>query len=137
MQIARHFTNLLSKDIQKTSRFFCELIGLEVEYESDWFIHLKSKENPALELGILPLDSEIIPESHQQGCSGTLLTFTTKDVDSMYEALDKGSCVVVEAPRDLFYGQRRLLLLEEASGALIDISSECAPSKEFMNRFNS
>lgn len=135
MKIDRSFPNIQSSDITKTKKVFCELLDLKVEYESDWFIHLKSESSPCLELGILPVSSNIIPKDFQKTCCGTLLTYTVEDADAFFLRAKEIDLKVIEEPTNQFYGQRRLLLLEECSGVLIDLSSECEPSKDFMNSF--
>lgn len=40
---------------------------------------------------------------------------------------------IVEPPRDLFYGQRRVLVRDPA-GTLVGVSSECAPDPTWMAR---
>ncbi|OWO81755.1 hypothetical protein B5C26_12415 [Photorhabdus luminescens] len=52
----------------------------------------------------------------------TLLTCIVEDVESYYLKAQKLGLNIVEPPRDLPYGQRRLLIKDE-SGALLDISS--------------
>ena len=135
MTIQRHFPNILSENIEKTQSFFCSLLDFKVEYKSDWFIHLKNPETQGLELGILPLDSNIIPEQVRSQCSGTMLTYTVPDVEGLFLKAKELKLEVIEEPTDLFYGQRRLLLRDSASGVLVDISSECEPSKEFLDSF--
>lgn len=136
MKINRFFPNIQSESIVKTKEIFCQLLGFKVEYESDWFIHLKSEKTSGLDLGLLPIESEIIPKDFQKNCGGTMLTYTVDDVDKVFEKAKTMNLKVVEEPTDQFYGQRRLLLLEESSGVLIDVSSECEPDEAFLKSFD-
>ncbi|MCI5072249.1 hypothetical protein MRY82_04815 [bacterium] len=135
MTFDRFFPNLLSTDIIQSQQFFCELLEFNVEFNSDWFIHLKSANG--FELGILTKDSKIIPQQLHSQCSGTMLTFTVADVDSVFKKAQELGYNVVEEPTHMFYGQRRLLLQEEFSQVLVDISTECEPSKEFLDSLSS
>jgi uncharacterized glyoxalase superfamily protein PhnB len=60
-----------------------------------------------------------------------MITIVVPDVELVYRrAIDQG-LAIVEPPRDLFYGQRRLLL-RDPDGTLLDVSSTCRPSPEFL-----
>ncbi|WP_420875357.1 VOC family protein [Photorhabdus aegyptia] len=54
-----------------------------------------------------------------------IITCIVEDVEPYYLKAQKLGFNIVEPPRDLPYGQRRLLIKDE-SGALLDISSPTA-----------
>lgn len=54
--------------------------------------------------------------------SGLVLTFVVNDVELYYKKAMQFGMKIIQKPTNLLYGQRRLLI-EEPSGALIDISS--------------
>ncbi len=133
MAIERGFPNILSKNIDESAKFFMQLLNMKEEFSSDWFIHLKSEEG--FEIGILPMKSEIIPQKYHEICSGTMLTYCVPDVDELHAKIKKLNCNIIDGPTNLFYGQRRILLSEKYSGVLVDLSSECDPSEEFLASF--
>ena len=127
----RCFVNLLSDDPARLRDWYVELFGWRVDFDSDWFVHLQADGNDDVELGILRRDHEIVPTELHDATSGVIVTIVVDDADATHRRAVELGAEVVEAPRDLFYGQRRLLL-RDPEGTLVDASSECAPSAEFI-----
>ncbi len=121
MTINRMMTNICSGNLTKSKNFYTKLFDLEVNYESDWFIHLISK-NQQLELGIIDRTNEIIPDGFQKNPQGFYITFIVDDVDKIFKIVESEGLEIISKPTDTFYGQRRLLM-KDPDGALIDISS--------------
>lgn len=126
--ISRGFPNILSNDLATAKQWYVDLLGWESEFDSDWFVHLKSPTAPNVELGILDAKHEIVPSSVSSVSGGTLLTFVVDDVEVVYQRASELGHAVLEPPTDLFYGQRRMILADP-DGTHIDISSDCPPSK--------
>lgn len=135
MQIARIFMNIVVPDPRAASRFYEEAFGLEKMFESDWFVHLGLPTDPKLELGLLKLGLDVLPPALRQASDGprTLLTIVVENTDESCERAVEHGAECLERPRDLFYGQRRAVV-RSPDGTLIDISSPCAPSSEWMAR---
>jgi catechol 2,3-dioxygenase-like lactoylglutathione lyase family enzyme len=130
MAVSRAFPNILVDDLTGTRDFYVALLGMQVTFDSDWFTTLSTGGDPASELGIWRRDHELVPTGFHQSPAGLMLSFVVDDVDAVHaDALDRG-VPVVEPPRDLFYGQRRLLLCDP-SGTLVDICTPTAMSDEF------
>jgi PhnB protein len=60
-----------------------------------------------------------------------MVTLVVPDVDDVHRLVLERGVDLVEAPRNLFYGQRRMLL-RDPIGTLVDVSSECPPAPEFL-----
>ena len=60
-----------------------------------------------------------------------MLTVVVDDVDAVHAKALAAGDVIVEAPEDKFYGQRRMLL-EGPEGVLLDISSSCPPDPAWL-----
>jgi len=102
--------NICSDNLQNSKNFYTKLFNFRVDYDSDWFIHLVSKDGQ-LELGIIDRVNQIVPEEYQNLPTGFYTTFVVDNADE-----------VVEIPTDTIYGQRRLLL-KDPNGSLVDVSS--------------
>lgn len=127
MQVpSRQFHSIFSDDRQATRDWYVALFGYETTFESDWFVHLRVPGRELLELGILRRTHEIVPVPFRGPAMGGMLTIVVDEVDRIHEAARLARLTVIEAPRDLFYGQRRLLL-QDPNGVLVDVSSECQP----------
>ena len=98
-----------------------KLFDFNVDYDSDWFIHLISKDKQ-LEVGIISRSSELVPAEFQTTPTGFYVTFVVDNADEVYEIAKAESFEVISEPADTFYGQRRLLL-KDPNGALVDVSS--------------
>lgn len=129
--LERNFFCVLSDDLRATRDWYTSLLGYVADFESDWFIHLHGPENDQIELGIMARDSELIPQAHRARPVGGMLTVVVDDVDDLYRRAIGGGFTVVEPPRDLFYGQRRMLA-KDPNGMLVDISSPCDPDPDWL-----
>ncbi len=130
--ISRGFPNIISTDLPGVSQWYQDMLGMAVEFDSDWFVHLRAPQAEGVELGIIAAGHEIVPAGLTAGGGGTMLTFVVPDVDATHQrAVERGE-TVVEPPTDLFYGQRRMIVADP-QGTLVDISSEGQPSQEFID----
>lgn len=118
----RSFTNILTEEVTATAAFYETLLGLTAKFSSDWFVNLADPDNPALELGILKQTHEIVPVRAQKATAGIILTFVVNDCDAVYQRAQEMNANIVEAPREMPYGQRRMILRDPA-GTFIDVSS--------------
>ncbi len=122
----RIMTNICSDNLTKSRNFYTKLFHFDVNYDSDWFVHLISK-NKKLELGIISRTNDIVPKEFQKNPQGFYVTFVVDNVDEIFETAISEKFEIISEPTDTFYGQRRLLL-KDPNGALVDISS---PIKDF------
>ena len=114
-----------------TRDWYVHLLDLRVEFDSDWFVQLQDPDDAGLELGILDRDHAIAPEPSRGTPSGGYLTVVVDDVDEVHRRATAAGVQVLEAPTDLFYGQRRMLVVDP-DGWVVDISSECAPDPDWL-----
>jgi len=121
MEIKRLLTNVCSKDLESSKKFYTSLFSFKVDYDSDWFIHLIS-EGRELELGIISENHEVVPTEARGGISGAYLTFVVEDVDLLYQKAQKLGCNILQPPEITFYGQSRMLLTAP-EGTVCDVSS--------------
>ncbi len=119
--INRMLTNICSDDLERTKYFYSKLFDFNVAYESDWFIHLVSKDKK-LELGIIDRTNEIVPEEAKKMPQGFYITFVVNNVDMVFKIAESEKIEIVNEPTDTFYGQRRLIL-KDPNGTIVDVSS--------------
>lgn len=128
---SRAFFSVLSADLPRSKAWYTSLFGYEVEFDSDWFVHLRDPVNPALELGIIAIDHEIVADTMRAAPVGGTMTLVVDDVDAVHALARDRGIEIIEAPRDLFFGQRRLLIADP-DGQVIDVSSECPPDPDWL-----
>ena len=126
--INRIMTNICSDNLEESKEFYTRLFDFNVDYNSDWFIHLISKDKN-LELGIIARTNEIVPKDYQLPPQGFYITFVVENADEVHSIAKSCNFGIVSEPEDTFYGQRRLLL-KDPSGTLVDVSSPI-PNFEF------
>lgn len=114
-------TNICSDKLTESRDFYTKLFDFNIDYDSDWFVHLISKDKQ-FELGIIDRTNEIVPEGFQTNPEGFYITFVVQSVDEVFESAKKEGLEIIANPTDTFYGQRRLLL-KDPNGALVDVSS--------------
>ena len=119
--INRMMTNICSDKLAESRDFYTKLFDFNVDYDSDWFVHLISKDKQ-LELGIINGTSEIVPNGFQNNPQGFYVTFVVENADDVFEIAKSEGLEVLSEPSDTFYGQKRLLL-KDPNGTLVDVSS--------------
>lgn len=119
--INRMMTNICSNKLSESRDFYTTLFDFNVDYDSDWFVHLISKDEQ-IELGIISQTSEIVPSEVKGSTQGFYLTFVINNVDDVFEIAKKCRLEIISEPEDTFYGQRRMLL-KDPNGTIVDVSS--------------
>lgn len=118
----RCFTNILSTNVERTAAFYEGVLGMRRHFDSDWFVILSHADIENLELAILQRDNDVVPTSVRSAPSGFMLTFVVKDCDQVHDRAVACETEVLEQPKDMFYGQRRMLL-RDPDGTVVDVSS--------------
>lgn len=119
-------TNICSDKLPESRDFYTTLFDFNVDYDSDWFVHLIS-EDKNLELGIIDCKNDLVPDDFQNRPQGFYITLVVKSADEIYQIAKSANFEILSPPLDTFYGQRRLLL-KDPNGTLVDVSS---PIKDF------
>jgi catechol 2,3-dioxygenase-like lactoylglutathione lyase family enzyme len=122
MAFSRILTNICADDLAASRDFYVQLLGFEINYDSDWYVQLRGPKPAELEFGIIKRTHDLVPSEFQTRPSGMYVTFVVPNVDELHERAQAMGASVIQAPRNEFYGQRRFLVLDPA-GCLIDICS--------------
>jgi len=119
--VNRLMTNICSDNLSASKDFYTKLFDFQVDFDSDWFVHLISKDKQ-LELGIIDRTNEIVPKEYQNTPAGFYISFVVESSDDIFDNAVKEKFEILEEPIDTMYGQRRLLL-KDPNGTLVDVSS--------------
>ena len=98
MAIARLMTNICSQNLAASRDFYCDLLGLQVTDDSDWFIQLRFPHNTHLELGPLQQGYPLMPADFYAAPPGHYLTFVVETVDSVHVRAQSRQLNVLQAP---------------------------------------
>lgn len=131
MKISQFYPLIQTQDVQATACFYMEQFGFKAMFESDWYYHLQSETDQAVNITILQADHETIPDGRRGLTTNLILSFEVEDVDSEDKRLQKAGLKVVQPLRDEPHGQRHVIY-SDPNGILIDIITPIEPSAEFL-----
>ena len=129
-------TTVYVEDLPRAKTFYCDLLGLVAGFESDWIVQLSSPDNAAAEFMLQPKKHDLVPQDFQKSPQGSSLVFVVDDCDQYYAKAVSMGLSIIQEPTNEAYGQRRFLTVDP-DGLLIDISSQCEPSAEFIAKYMS
>lgn len=134
MKITSYYPVLMVDDVAATAAFYVRHLSFRPLFEADWYIHLQSSVDPAVNLAILKGDHETIPEQARGHASGVLLNFEVEDVDTLYALAVADGLPIALSLRDEAFGQRHFVM-QDPGGMLIDIIKPIPPSEEFAAQY--
>ncbi|XOV83661.1 MAG: VOC family protein [bacterium] len=135
-QVSEMVTAIYVADLERSKNFYCDLLGLVPIFESDWVIQLSSAANQSLNLTLQPRNNELIPQDFQKPPQGMSIAFVVPDSDAIFSTSLEMGLEIIKEPTNEVYGQRRFLTVDP-DGLLIDVSSDCEPSPEFVEQYMS
>lgn len=135
MKCTQFYPVLMTDDVACLSAFYQAHFRFRPLFSSDWYVHLQSAEDEAVNIAILDGSHPTIPEIGRGRTSGVLINFEVEEVDSVYAELrDKGLPILLEL-RDEPFGQRHFIT-QDPVGVLIDVIKPIPPSAEFLAQFD-
>jgi len=135
MKSTSYYPVLMTDRVAETARFYQVHFRFISLFDSDWYVHLQSSEDPSVNLAILDGQHRTIPASARGGkASGVLLNFEVDDVDAEYERAQAQGLTVLLALRDEPFGQRHFIV-QGPDGVLIDVIKPIPPDEEFLRQY--
>ncbi|AEQ50427.1 VOC family protein [Pelagibacterium halotolerans] len=125
---------VMTENVPSSAAFYIENFDFRALFDSDWYVHLQSNANPAINFALLDKSHDTIPEAHRGRTGGLLLSFEVEDVDAQYERLNAAGATVVLDLRDEDFGQRHFIVTDP-NGVMIDIIKPIPPSAEFAAQY--
>ncbi len=135
MKTTSFYPVIMTSNVAATAGFYARLFGFKSLFDSEWYVHLQSVHDPAVNLAILDASHESIPSIGRNTVSGLLLTFEVDDVDAEYTRLKAENLPILLEIRDEDWGQRHFITADP-SGVLIDIIKPIPPSPEFAAKYD-
>jgi catechol 2,3-dioxygenase-like lactoylglutathione lyase family enzyme len=134
MKITSYYPVLMVEDIAATAAFYIRLLSFRPVFEAEWYVHLQSLLDPAVNLALLKVNHETIPEGARGRASGILLNFEVEDVDAMHAKVVANGLPILLPIRDEEFGQRHFIT-SDPNGVLIDIIKPIPPSAAFAAQY--
>lgn len=120
MKSTQYYPVLMVEDVAAISAFYQTHFHFRPLFESDWYVHLQSAEDAAVNLAILHGDHATIPELARGRAAGVLLNFEVEDVDAVHVRVRAAGLPILLDLRDEDFGQRHFITRDPA-GVLIDV----------------
>lgn len=129
MRITSYYPVLLSRDVPAASAFYQRHFRFHPLYEADWYVHLQSDDDPAVNLALVANDHATIPAAARNRTGGVILNFEVEDVDTEHARLTGQDVTIAIDLRDEDFGQRHFIVAGP-DGVLIDVIRPIPPSAE-------
>lgn len=127
-------TSIYVDDLKRSKGFYESLLGLVSVFDADWIVQLTDADNEDVNLTLQPKNHELVPEGFRKQPQGFSIAFVVNDCDEIYRKAQSLKLEIIQAPKNEEYGQRRFLTVDP-DGTLVDVSSACEPSPEFMAKY--
>jgi catechol 2,3-dioxygenase-like lactoylglutathione lyase family enzyme len=118
------------EDIEASTAFYADLLGLEAVFEGGWYTLLRAPGRPDVQLGLVLLDHPSVPEGFRLPPRGIIVTVEVPDVDLVHERARARGRPLVQELRDEEFGQRHFMLADP-DGALVDVVTQIPLSPAF------
>ncbi|MBB2974037.1 VOC family protein [Mesorhizobium sp. RMAD-H1] len=135
MKSTSYYPVIMTDDVAATAAFYHEHFRFEPKFESDWYVHLQSREDDGINLAVLDGTHETIPEAGRGRVCGLILNFEVDDVDCEYQRAQEAGLPILQELRDEAFGQRHFITADP-NGVLIDIIKPIPPTAEFAAQYN-
>jgi len=136
MKCTQFYPVLMTGDVAGTAKFYCDNFRFKPSFESDWYVHLQSSEDEAVNIAVLQGDHETVPQPARGKVSGLIINFEVADVDAEYDRVRASGLPILLALRDEPFGQRHFITADP-NGVLIDVIKPIPPSAEFLQQYAS
>lgn len=134
MKMTSFYPVILTADVRLVASFYKEHFGFAALFEADWYIHLQSTSDPAVNVAILDQQHETIPETGRGRQGGVILNFEVEDVDAVYSRLVAARLPILLPLQDEAFGQRHFMTTDPG-GVLIDVIQPIPPSAAFAAQY--
>jgi uncharacterized glyoxalase superfamily protein PhnB len=130
MKSTSYYPVLLSGDVATAATFYRDHFRFAAQFESDWYVHLQSTEDPTTNLAILSQSHETVPASARGKTGGVILNFEVENPDALHTELSSQGLAILVPLRDEAFGQRHFIV-QGPDGVLIDVIRPIPPSADF------
>lgn len=130
MKCTQYYPVVMTSRVAATAAFYIDHFRFQPLFEADWYVHLQSTEDAAVNLAVLQRDHSTIPSSCSAQVAGLLLNFEVEDVDREYAAVQAKGLPILCPLRDEAFGQRHFIT-RDPNGVLIDVITPIPPTGEF------
>jgi catechol 2,3-dioxygenase-like lactoylglutathione lyase family enzyme len=134
MQCDQFYPVLMAVDVAATAAFYKKHFDFEAAFESDWYVHLQSRDAGHVNLAVVQVGHPTIPGGASVPTQGLLLNFEVPDVDAAHARALAEGLPILRSLRDEPWGQRHYIT-QDPNGVLIDVITPIEPSAEYAAQY--
>jgi uncharacterized glyoxalase superfamily protein PhnB len=135
MKSSSYYPVLMVDDVASTADFYKTHFQFKPLFDSDWYVHLQSSEDEAVNLALLQPEHPTVPATLRgQRASGVLINFEVENVDRVYERVSASKLPILLSLRDEEFGQRHFIT-QDPNGVMIDVITPIEPSEAFKKQY--
>ena len=135
MQLQDCYPIVVTPHLRACRAFYVRWFGLQVGFESSWFVWLHAPEGGRASLAFMSPDHPSAPPGPEPfGGKGMCLEFQVADARAAYERFRADGAPVSLELRDEPFGQRRFGLFDPA-GVWIDVVEQIEPAPGWWDRY--
>lgn len=128
------FPDICTHKLSESKKFYTSLLDLDIVFEIDWYIQLKSPFDDNLQIAFVDTNHCSVPNGHQKTSQGVVITIESDSVDGLYNKAKELNLPIVMHLCDEEWGQRHFMT-EDPNGLLVDIYRSIEPSQSFMEQY--
>ena len=121
------FPTICTDSVPTTAAFYCDLLGFEPVFVTDWYVQLQAPGQPLTQLGIVAREHDSVPPAQRRRPAGVLIGIEIDDVDAVHARIVDAGHPIIRSLRDEPWGQRHFIALDPA-GAMVDVITPIAPT---------
>jgi len=127
MTIKSIYPDICASDLTASRDFYTALVGLQVAWESDWYIVLNAPDaDPGgMQLALVAAGHDSVPVDYQQPPAGVLISFEVDNATELYQNAVTNGLAVAQGLRDEDFGQATSWL-STLTGCWLTLSSCCS-----------
>ncbi len=114
------FPDIQSARLPESRDFYVRLLGMEVVFDSDWYVLLRDPRRPRLQLAFVAQDHDSVPAAFHGPTRGVLITVEVDDVDAVRARAAALGAEIAQELRDEEFGQRHFMAVDP-NGLLVDV----------------
>ena len=125
------FPDIQSPRLPESRDFYVRLLGMEVVFDSDWYVLLRDPRRPRLQLAFVAHDHHSVPAAARGPARGLLVTVEVDDVDAVHDRAREMGAEIAQELRDEEFGQRHFMAVDP-NGLLVDVYQPIPFSAAFL-----
>lgn len=136
MKINSLYPVIMTDDVAGSKTFWTTHFPFTVAFDADWYVSLKTDQQPAFELALLAPTHPSVPQAFRRKLEGGLIVnFEVDDVDAEYARLRQAGLPMHLQLRSEDFGQRHFITADP-NGVLIDVIQVIAPSADYASQYD-